>query len=714
MLLQKHKVYALRKERGLGVRGCTLGQKVYGGRVQIEVPQRGLDWKMESSNDIEGLTAGFTRLVEGTWQPWAERSLVAQYRNYETDTIESLAEMLGSYPILPSMNDVQAAALVKAKIEKMCRTTSVSMGGGSHTDVSTDLEYGISTLRRGVRAEVHPEREQGYVYDNDTLTYDIYSDATSMRICSAGAHANAVLQSSQSHATGVFVVRSRDYISPHGRRGGTVVGGKSSVLGEIHDYLANRRITVKAHTAPEMRGLFERTSLGEVIRHGLSRAHYHPESPYEGTQLVEDMAQEVRGMVDFSECLFSSRHESVFLRVGGRNNRRTRGAYESSWPYSHEAVGADDLVEWLGDPAAWHELVVHRQHMRDILLSYIHIVDMCCSVPVRTRYYKIMLMAQSERYGMVLPLCLYVRDSGYTEDMHVTEEDSASIGGIMRNGKLGAVVDVSWETSNVINIRRDSNKVRRFRCDYVRGKRAGFTRMGDPVDWYKSADHIQAMVGACTLLIAAYLAVRFSSGAFHFLWALVFSNMLHEEAALVTLPMRLWMVLAHDKKWIVATRDPYSHPFMVLTVGLVEVLYSLGQGVSAAYALTISIFWCVSLLTTPALFCIPFYREVEPYLHDTPGDMAGDDTLWNTLLLDPGAVSGFRCGGTGLYSGVALAGPRAVIDSGDKWKMELGHVHEDQVTVRLGQVVSVGHNKARAKQTAVNRQAWADMTKSVQ
>ena len=249
-------------------------------------------------------------------------------------------------------------------------------------------------------------------------------------------------------------------------------------------------------------------------------------------------------------------------------------------------------------------------------------------------------------------------------------------------------MDINWKASTCTNIRRPKG-VSRYWGDIHQGYAEGQYRIGEPIRWFNAISSLEAILGAATLILSWYLACHLDTGSFHFLWALVFSPLLREETALMTFPTRL--VSATTGKIVIGVVDGVAHKIMIFTVAVVEVLYEIDSSIREIYTAVVSIFWACSLISCLLVHVTPFYRQVSPSLKMKCVDpVKTEQFIWNSLVTDPGATNGLRCGGKALYSGLALAPCDRVSDAGDAWAGEVGHTENAVTTIDMGKIVCVG------------------------
>ncbi len=354
----------------------------------------------------------------------------------------------------------------------------------------------------------------------------------------------------------------------------------------------------------------------------------------------------------------------------------------------HKNKKTESLLSWLNDPEDTLRYDIKDDDVIEVGLAYVPLVEMFCTEDVRRRYYNVMLMMTSERYGMPLPLMLCLRDRGLTKDHFVEVMDAKILGQIAKTSKIGAVLDINWMAATCTNVKRPKG-VQRYRDNYYQGTEEGCYRIGEPIRWFNALSSIEALLGSSTLLLAWYFSAKLNTGSLHFLWALVFAPLLHEETALLTLPTRLASALTW--KIVIGVVEKTAHTAMVLSVALVEVLHNIDSPRRQTYTAVVSIFWACSLLTSLLVYITPFYRDVSQILkQDSIDPVRTDIKFWNSLVTDPGATNGLRCGGKNLYSGLALAPPDRVSDAGDMWAGRVGHTECSVGTVRMGKIVCVG------------------------
>lgn len=612
---------------------------------------------------------------KGTYPPYSKYR--SRYHNYEIDTIEKLCVSLAKQERATTPEALKQIYSIFLKenngsqpIERESLARAIDLVSRPPSLIELHPPPSPTTiLERGLESAPEQTRKCGVEVGSNELV--IRTDSQGFRICSAGTAA----------ACGLSLVDK-----PQGTR----IDWDVVATHEYKLSLVSPSVPIDQGDGRRPMSLVEHVAIGEMIRHMNDRAHYQIPA-YAGEQFSDDINTQVLDMTHWIEMIGSSRHSNISIWCGNRNCRRLWGTYEYLFPAlmgGYHQKKTESLISWLNDPQGTLRYDIKDDDVIEVGLAYVPLVEVFCTEEVRRRYYWAMLMMTSERYGMRLPLVLCLRDRGLTKAHFVEVMDARILGQIAKTAKIGAFLDVNWKAVTCTNVKRPKG-VKRYRDNYYQGTEEGCYRIGEPIRWFKAVSSIEALLGASSLLVSWYLTTKLNTGTFHFLWALVFAPLLHEETALLTLPTRL--ASAMSWKIVIGVVEKTAHTAMVLSVALVEVLYNIDSPRRQIYTAVVSVFWACSLLTTLLVYITPFYRDVSQILKEESIDPVRTDIkLWNSLVTDPGATNGLRCGGKDLYSGLALAPPDRVSDAGDMWAGSVGHTECSVGTVRMGRIVCVG------------------------
>ena len=376
-----------------------------------------------------------------------------------------------------------------------------------------------------------------------------------------------------------------------------------------------------------------------------------------------------------------------------RASRKLWGTYEQGWIWCAENVKSEMLRNWLENYNAELFLEFSTDMLSEVHLAYIALASYTENILHRASGLEIVLKYVSGRFGMPLNISMFIRDQGETKSHKWITRDGPIFGSFTARKAVGAVVDINWENLTIVNM-ESIKGIEFFFQQFQQSRHRKVLRLGHPIQWYNSQSSIQAVIGGVCLILSYIYALKLDTGAFHFLWALVFSNLLKEEVAVWTLPGRFIGVVRNDVA--VGTVEVATHSLMITTIGLVEALYELEVHWKERYIEIVSLFWSAVLFTTLLSHISPFFVNVRYVLSKRSEEIVQlartDVQLWNDLVLDAGANLGLRCGGEHLVSGVAIVNENiaSLYDVGDKWKESLGHTKMQAGATSLGSTVCVG------------------------
>ena len=389
--------------------------------------------------------------------------------------------------------------------------------------------------------------------------------------------------------------------------------------------------------------------------------------------------------------IWNSRCLSVSVLMRNRASRRLWGTYEHGWIWCADNVMSESLWKWLENDNAELFLEFSPNVLSEVHLAYLALATYSKNILHRASGLEIVLKYVSGRFGIPLNISMFIRDQGETKSHKWITRDGPIFGSFTAKKAVGAVVDINWENLTMSNMKSMIGK-ELLSQQLQQSRHRKVLRLGHPIQWYNSQSSIQAVIGGVCLILSYIYALKLDTGAFHFLWALVFSNLLKEEVAVWTFPRRFIGVVRNDVA--VGTVELITHTLMITTVGLVEALYNLKVHGKERYTEIVSLFWSAVLFTTLLSHISPFFVNVRNVLSKRPEEIVQlartDLQLCNDLVLDAGAKLGLRCGGEHLVSGVAIVNEEVASDVGDKWKESLGHTEMQAGTTRLGSTVCVG------------------------
>lgn len=146
-------------------------------------------------------------------------------------------------------------------------------------------------------------------------------------------------------------------------------------------------------------------------------------------------------------------------------------------------------------------------------------------------------------------------------------------------GVVGAVIETPADLSSMANLACESTVGWRLACADTECAQ---------LTWLARASSLQALVGASMLVAVGVLGWFFNTGSFHIMVALLFVDWLREEVGTGT----------HRRTHLSNCLAAYglTHWLLVASLGMVEVVFSVGSTAGRGFGLAVSIFWSVLLV----------------------------------------------------------------------------------------------------------------------